>query len=100
MKTITFGIGGMPCASCVVLNEQAIKGVKGVKDASVNFALRKASVTFDESATNEMEIHMAVEKGGYRVEDMADGSMRHDHEMREVATVKRTAIWAVALAGI
>lgn len=100
MKTITFGIGGMHCASCVLLNEQAIKEVKGVKDASVNFALRKASVTFDESATNEMEIHMAVEKGGYRVEDMADGSMRHDHEMREVATVKRTAIWAVALAGI
>lgn len=77
MKKITFGIGGMHCASCVLLNEQAIKAVSGVKDASVNFAMRKASVEYDEAKTNEYHIHAAVEKGGYRVEDISDPSMRH-----------------------
>lgn len=100
MKKITFGIGGMHCASCVVLNEKAIKAVPGVKDASVNFALRKASVEFDETKADEHAIHAAVKSVGYRVEDMGDMSMMHMHEAREVATVKRNAVWAVSLAAI
>ena len=92
----------MHCASCVLLNEKAIKEVKGVQDASVNFALRQASVTFDEMMADEMAIYKAVEAGGYRVEDMGgiDHSMRHGREQREVAGVKRTAVWAIILAGV
>lgn len=100
MKKITFGIGGMHCASCVLLNEQAIKAVSGVKDASVNFAMRKASVEYDEAKTNEYHIHAAVEKGGYRVEDISDPSMRHEHTRREVSEVKRNAMWSIALAAV
>ena len=100
MKTITFGIGGMHCASCVLVNEQTIQAVPGVKSASVNFAMRKASVEFDEAKTSEKEIHAAVLGGGYRVEDISDTSMRHEHEEHEVAAVKRTALWSVALAAI
>ena len=102
VKKITFGIGGMHCASCVLLNEQAIKEVKGVQDASVNFALRQASVSFDEKVTNEKAIHEAVTNAGYRVEDMGgmDHSMRHANEKKEVEEIKRTAVWAIVLAGI
>ncbi len=102
IKKITFGIGGMHCASCVLLNEQAIKEVKGVQDASVNFALRQARVSFDEAVTNEKAIHDAVISGGYRVEDMSgmDHSMRHANEKKEVEGIKRTAVWAMVLAGI
>jgi len=101
-KKITFGIGGMHCASCVLLNEQAIKEVKGVQDASVNFALRQASVSFDETVTNEKTIHEAVVSAGYRVEDMSgmDHTMRHANEKKEVEGIKRTAVWAIILAGI
>lgn len=100
MKKITFGIGGMHCASCVVLNEQAIKAVPGVKGASINFALRKASVEFDETKVSEVQIHKAVEEGGYHIEDMADMPMRHNHEKQEVATIKRNAVWAVTGAAL
>ena len=100
IKKIFFGIGGMHCASCVLLNEKSIKEVRGVQDASVNFAMRNANVTFDEAVTNEKEIYAAVEQGGYRVESMDDASMRHEHARREVAMAKRTALWAVVLAGI
>ncbi len=100
MKKITFGISGMHCASCVLLNEQAIKKVKGVNNASVNFAMRKVSVTFDELITSEKDIYAAVEQGGYRVENMMDDSMRHEHAQHEVATAKRIAFWAVILAGV
>ncbi len=100
MKKITFGIGGMHCASCVTLNEQSIKEVKGVSEASVNFAMRSASVTFDEGVTNEQEIHVAVLRGGYRVEGMADGAMRHENIQGEVGAAKKSALWAIALAGV
>lgn len=99
MKKITFGIGGMHCASCVLLNEQAIKSVPGVKDAAVNFAMRSASVEFDEAKTDEHAIHLAVEQGGYKVE-MGDMSMRHEHAKREVVEVKHNAVWSVSLAAV
>ncbi|MDE2019470.1 MAG: heavy metal translocating P-type ATPase [Patescibacteria group bacterium] len=97
MKKIIFGIGGMHCASCVLLNEQAIKSVPGVKDAAVNFAMRNASVEFDETKTDEHAIHAAVEQGGYKVET-GDGPMQHEHAKREMKEVKSNAVWAVLLA--
>ncbi|HCX38923.1 MAG TPA: hypothetical protein DHS36_01490, partial [Candidatus Veblenbacteria bacterium] len=57
MRTITFPIAGMHCASCVVLNEDSLKQVKGVAEASVNFALKQATVTFDESLASEHDLH-------------------------------------------
>ena len=84
MKKIIFGISGMHCASCVILNEQAIKSVKGVKSASVNFASRQAAVEFDETLAGEKEIFAAVEKGGYKAEMLGDPAHRHESEKKEV----------------
>ena len=99
MRKITFGIGGMHCASCVLLNEQAIKSVPGVKDASVNFAMRNASVEYDETKIDEHAIHAAVERGGYRVET-GGMAMRHEHAKKEVRETRHNAIWSVSLAAI
>ncbi len=98
MKKISFGIGGMHCASCVVLNEKAIRSVAGVTDVSVNFGLRKAQVSFDETKTTEKDIHDAVIAGGYTVESSSNSTMRHEHAQKEIVRVKKTAIWSVGLA--
>jgi heavy metal translocating P-type ATPase len=100
MKKINFGIMGMHCASCVTLNEQSIKEVKGVKDASVNFAMRSAAVEFDESMTNEHEIHAAVEQNGYKVDLEKDPMMKMEHEHDEVSAIQGNAFWAIGLAAI
>jgi len=100
MKKITFGISGMHCASCVILNEQAIKSVKGVKSASVNFASRQAAVEFDETLAGEKEIFAAVEKGGYKAEMLGDPAHRHESEKKEVEIIKRRAFSAIFLAAI
>ena len=100
MKKITFGISGMHCASCVILNEQAIKSVKGVKSASVNFASRQAAVEFDETLAGEKEIFAAVEKGGYKAEMLGDSAHRHESEKKEVEIIKRRAFSAIFLAAI
>jgi len=100
MKKLRFGISGMHCASCVTLNEQSLRQVRGVTEASVNFAAREAAVEYDENMAKEEDLFAAVEKNGYRVERSADAGVRMQHEHAEVAALKRGAFWAVALAAV
>ncbi len=62
----TFRIYGMHCASCARIIEDALKKVKGVKDARVNFAAEKAFVEYDPEISNEEIIRKAIENAGYQ----------------------------------
>ena len=63
MKTVTFPVRGMTCASCVHHVEKALKGVAGVQEASVNLAMEEASVTYD--GASEQDLSRAVSAAGY-----------------------------------
>lgn len=108
---ITFPLEGMHCASCVVRNEDALKKVPGVTDASVNFALKQATVTFDEAVAQPEAFAKAVESIGYKAvlpvappmhgghhgeaaKEEAREHMHHD----EVGAARTKAIWALVLA--
>src|SRR3989344_9478921 len=65
-KSISLQISGMHCASCALTIEKAVKKVKGVESASVNFASEKAFVEYDGKKTNEGEIIRVVEGTGYK----------------------------------
>jgi len=102
MKTITFPIVGMHCASCVVLNEDSLKKVPGVIEASVNFPLQQATVTFDEAQVGEPDLHQAVRRAGYSVprSQMLQGGTDHaGHLTSAIAPAKRRAIAALLVAG-
>ncbi|MBI2443862.1 MAG: heavy metal translocating P-type ATPase [Candidatus Magasanikbacteria bacterium] len=116
MKKITFGIQGMHCASCVARNEGALKKVPGVSDASVNFAFKTATVTYDETKADEHALHQAVRGEGYEVAAPAptaapahaghhaagpDSAAPVDHTAHlqaEVGVAKRRAVVALVLA--
>ncbi|MBI4098780.1 MAG: copper-translocating P-type ATPase [Candidatus Magasanikbacteria bacterium] len=110
MKTTTFGIKGMHCASCVVRNERALKKVPGVTDASVNFALKQATVTYDEQKASHEEMAKAVKSIGYEADmpaghhasahhDAAPSDSGSDHAHHgEVRGAKMKAILALVLA--
>ncbi|MDP3697154.1 MAG: heavy metal translocating P-type ATPase [Candidatus Taylorbacteria bacterium] len=97
MKTITFNIVGMHCASCVSLNERALKKIKGVKDASVNFGTHSATVEYDENQASEKMLYDAVIKNGYKV--LAEASMQEHREQsqKELALAQRNAFLALLL---
>lgn len=101
MKTITFPISGMHCASCVTLNEESLKEIKGVSEASVNFALKQATVSFDESQATEHDLHQAVHRAGYSVpshDAHSAGKAEHtSHLTAEIGPAKRRAIGALIL---
>lgn len=67
-EDVSFGVGGMTCASCVSRVEKALR-MPGVLSASVNLATEKASVKVLKGFQRS-ELKKAVEKAGYEFIDL------------------------------
>ena len=70
-KKKIYKIEGMSCASCAVNIERALKKVKGVEKASVNFASKSAQIDYNEKVTKDRELFEAIVKAGYTPVDIA-----------------------------
>jgi len=69
----TLQIAGMTCAACANRIEKGLKKLEGVEDANVNFALEKASVTYDPSKVNVSAMEQKIADLGYStVKDEVD----------------------------
>ncbi len=66
-RSITLGIDGMHCASCVGRVERALEAAPGVAKASVNLALQQARVQFSNGPVPIELLSEAVRKAGYEV---------------------------------
>lgn len=64
LVTIELEIRGMSCTHCVMTVEHALKGVSGVRKATVDLDSEWAMVTAEKWVTEE-ELVKAVEKAGY-----------------------------------
>jgi len=67
IKKINLPVEGMTCAACVGHVENALKGVPGVLDASVNLGTEKAAVEFDSGKVAFEVIQEAVSGAGYKL---------------------------------
>jgi P-type Cu+ transporter len=65
--TVSLPIMGMTCASCVARIEKELRQQPGVKEASVNLAVEKASVVYDLAVTNPQNLVRVIENLGYRL---------------------------------
>ncbi|MBB3808039.1 heavy metal translocating P-type ATPase [Pseudochelatococcus contaminans] len=98
--TQEFAIDGLSCASCVLRVENAIKGVPGVLNASVNLATSRAAVSIADGAVSARDIERAVEAAGYEARALEDGdSGDRERAAREAesAALRRDTIVAAAL---
>ncbi|MBD3919096.1 copper-translocating P-type ATPase [Paenibacillus sp. PR3] len=69
----TLQIAGMTCAACANRIEKGLKKMEGVDDANVNFALEKASVTFNPSKVEVSAMEQKITDLGYStVKDEVD----------------------------
>ncbi|MCI0812062.1 MAG: heavy-metal-associated domain-containing protein, partial [Chloroflexi bacterium] len=64
IKKINLPVEGMTCAACVGHVENALKGVPGVLEASVNLGTEKASVEFDPAEVQFQVLQEAVSGAG------------------------------------
>src|SRR3989344_5833686 len=83
MPKKNFRIEGMHCASCASKIEKAIKKIKGVKEASVNFATKKAYVEVDENKDNEIIKAVSI-AGDYKA--VSEQGSIQDKEREDTAT--------------
>ncbi|PWI57541.1 copper ion binding protein [Sulfoacidibacillus thermotolerans] len=68
MSTITIAVKGMTCGGCVKSVTNALNRVQGVREAKVDLASAKATVTFDETKTTVESLKEAIEEAGYDTE--------------------------------
>ena len=95
-------VQGMTCASCASRIEGKLNALDGV-EASVNFALEQASVSFDPGAVDTDELLGAVEAAGYKATLPASahpspgGDSTDDGGDRELESLRTRLIVSAAL---
>ena len=67
IKKLTIGISGMSCASCAVSNEKELLKTKGILDATVNFATKKAYVEYNADVLSEEAVKQIIRDNGYQI---------------------------------
>lgn len=72
---VLLDLEGMSCASCAMRIERGLKKVPGVKDASVNLATERATVTYDAQQTDVEQMVKKVEAVGYKALPVASPAM-------------------------
>ena len=83
LERCDLSIEGMSCASCAVRIEKALDAQPGVASAAVNYASKRATVTFDPHAVHRGELVQKVADLGYSVPDTASADPESD-ELRDL----------------
>ncbi|MBS4023615.1 MAG: heavy metal translocating P-type ATPase [Dethiobacter sp.] len=105
LEKLTFRVEGMDCASCAGRVEKALAGLKGVKEAHVNFAAEKASVVYNPAWVGLDDFISAVSEAGYKlVEEEAEGTYKSegnlDVEEEKLHSVRKRFLYAAIPAGL
>lgn len=96
----TFSIKGMHCASCVALIEGSLKETEGVKDASVNLATGKATVTYDPDKVDDNKLASAVSNVGYKAlieEEIKSEDQEQKEKQKELRELRTKTIVSLIL---
>ncbi|HEX6720929.1 MAG TPA: heavy metal translocating P-type ATPase, partial [Burkholderiaceae bacterium] len=70
-ETLSLGVSGMTCASCVNRVEKALQRVPGVVSARVNLASERAEVVRTAGRASSADLLAALERAGYGGRDLA-----------------------------
>jgi len=91
MRTTTFHISGMHCASCAANIARCLQKTPGVMEAEVNYANEQATVTVDETCCGDKDLSRAVEKLGYKAHVGEEGGedIAERERKRFLAELKR-----------
>lgn len=72
VEKVLLPIQGMSCAACVSKVEKALRSVKGVTQANVNYATERASVEYLPEEVTLRDLRRVVQDAGYEVLDVKE----------------------------
>ena len=92
-------VQGMTCAACVRRIEKALTRTPGVREATVNLALNRATVKYDPGATDEAALVRAIRDAGYDVPGAAErrAAAIEEAEFEEQKRIRRDFAIAATL---
>lgn len=91
----------MHCASCVRVTERALKKTPGVKDAVVNLATAKATVTYDKDNCTPEQMAASIAKTGYTLElEEKSEEVIQKEKKKEIQTLRNKVIVSLGLGTI
>lgn len=97
-QSLSLGIDGMTCASCVGRVEKALAAVPGVIEANVNLATETAHVEMIDGTAATDQLVAAVRKSGYEAQLKQSGTDHTDRKQKtheyETRSLKRAALLA------
>lgn len=99
----TYPIKGMHCASCVRVIEKSLMRTPGVKNAVVNLATEKATVTYDKDTCKEEQIASAVANVGYKVlteQNALSEDQEKIEKAEELKKLRNKVVVSLALGGL
>uniref|UniRef100_A0AAY4B993 P-type Cu(+) transporter n=1 Tax=Denticeps clupeoides TaxID=299321 RepID=A0AAY4B993_9TELE len=65
LRSVTLGVEGMTCVSCVQSIEQRVRGLSGVVHVQVSLKLKNATVVFDHALQSSESLAEAIEDMGF-----------------------------------
>ncbi len=65
LQTASFAVENMTCATCPITVRQAMQGVGGVHDVTIDFEAKTATARFDPAQTKAEAIAAASTEAGY-----------------------------------
>mgnify|MGYP001271001259 FL=1 len=77
MKKVRLNVLGMHCASCAILVDKSLKGLKGVKDSNTNYSTSKSTIEFDDSKSKVEDFIKEIKGLGYS----ASIDSRHSNDL-------------------
>lgn len=104
MKTLSFKIGGMSCASCASSIESEVKKIEGVQKSSVNYAVETGQFEIREDLPEDKVVE-TIKSLGFTVQtaEASDKSSNDDDKIKEsftkftVSIVLALAIFSLAM---
>jgi Cu+-exporting ATPase len=100
VRRTTLFVGGMTCAACVRRVENALKDVPGVREASVNLASSRATVTHHPLEVSPEQLQQALKDTGYQFLGIMDESPEdpvREATRRELRDLRRKLIVGAVL---
>ncbi len=97
-EKVSLSVTGMSCAACVRRVEKALAGSDGVRDASVNLAVERATVEYDPATTSVGELVGAIEGAGYGATPEGSDDDREEARAREYRSLRADLLLAAVLA--
>lgn len=96
IKTQTFSVTGMSCASCAAFIESTLAKQPGIDTATVNYAGASAQISFNPQLLDISQTLQTVKDLGYQLipEQENSGQLVADYQQHELARLKKQTLGA------